>query len=138
MNRGDLFFGVADELAENLDQLAAAGAKVIVLRVRRTHYIDATCLGALEDFLRRYQKHGGTLILVGLTQAFETMLRRYGLAEKFGPENLFPHDQEIFGAANKAAKDLSVFVTVLGLGLLVLSPITWAAEARKWRGKRDC
>lgn len=99
---GDLFFGVADELSDHLEELARRDPKVMLLRVRRTRYVDATCLEVLEQFQERFQNKGGTMILVGLTHEFQQQLTRSRLAERIGQENLFPSDDQIFGAATKA------------------------------------
>lgn len=99
---GDLFFGVADELQDRLSDLAASGVKVVILRLKRTHYIDSTVLGALEHFIRGYQKKGGYVLLCGVKPELMQVLGNFGLVKLLGAENVFPAAYGVFTSAKLA------------------------------------
>lgn len=86
---GDLFFGVADELKTRLTELVGGKKRTVVLRLRRTHSMDATILHVLEEFARDVQSHSGHLILCGVPSDLREILEKYGLIDLIGPENCF-------------------------------------------------
>ncbi len=65
---GELFFGAAAELEHHFDALrarVAAGARIVVLRLRRTRNPDLACLERIEHFARELEGRGRTVILTG-------------------------------------------------------------------------
>lgn len=69
---GDLFFGVADELATRFEPLACPSLgrpRVVIVRLRRTHSIDATAAQVLRQFAQRLRELGGALVICGLSEA---------------------------------------------------------------------
>jgi SulP family sulfate permease len=106
---GDLFFGVADELADQLNQAAGSGVRVVILRLKRTHMIDATVLSVLESFVRTMRERDGYVVLCGLTEEMHRVIQRYGLEAMIGPENVFETRFGVFASARAAlarARDL--------------------------------
>ena len=99
---GDLFFAVVDELEERLDKIAANGAKVVVIRMKRLHAIDVTANETLADFAARFQAGGGRLILCGLNEEMLERLKRSRLAEVLGAENLLVTGQHLFESLRSA------------------------------------
>jgi len=85
----DLFFGVADELADQLTAVARGNAKVIVLRLKRTHLIDATALAVLTHFVKIMHAAGRHVLLCGVDENAMEPLSGYGLVEQLGSENVF-------------------------------------------------
>lgn len=63
---GNLFFGLGDELREQLIRLAESRPRVVIFRLKRTHSIDATVLAVFEQFVLQVQSHGGHVILCGV------------------------------------------------------------------------
>lgn len=66
---GELFFGAAAELEHHFDTLrahVAEGARVLVLRLRRTRNPDLVCLEHFERFARDLQHRGVAVILTGV------------------------------------------------------------------------
>ncbi len=106
---GDLFFGVADELHEQLTRAAGSGVRVVVLRMKRTHMIDATALNVLELFVNTMHDRNGYILLCGVTEDMHEKLRAYGLAQLVGEDNIFETRYGVFASAKAAlrrARDL--------------------------------
>lgn len=64
--RGPLFFGNASRLGDNLDAMAGRWPGVLILGLRDVPIIDATGVGALEQFLHRCHIHGVRVIVTGI------------------------------------------------------------------------
>jgi len=101
---GDLFFGVADELHDRLNELAITGTRAVILRLKRTHSIDATVLQVLEHFARDLQARDGYLILCGVRPELMDTMRRFGLFDAIGEKNVFEASDGIFTSAKKALR----------------------------------
>lgn len=85
---GDLFFGVVDELEAKLERIASLGARVIVVRLKRAHAIDATAAEALALFATHYKQSGGRFIFCGVRSELAQRIRRSHLGAVLGKENL--------------------------------------------------
>ena len=107
---GDLFFGVADELQDRLTALSGSGVRVVILRLKRTHSIDATVLGVLERFAAGMRQRQGYVILCGVKPELMSVLRHYGLIEQLGRENVFETGGGIFTSAKQALHRARVLV----------------------------
>jgi SulP family sulfate permease len=107
---GDLFFGVADELQDRLTALAGSGVRVVILRLKRTHSIDATVLGVLERFAAGMRQRQAYVILCGVKPELMSVLRHYGLIEQLGRENVFATGGGIFTSAKQALQRARVLV----------------------------
>jgi SulP family sulfate permease len=101
---GDLFFGVADELQDRLHAVLAGGVRVVILRLKRTHSLDATVLHVLEQFARDIQKRHGHLILCGVKPSLMTTIRAYGLVQAVGEANVFETGFGVFTSAKQALR----------------------------------
>ncbi len=70
---GELFFGASPELEAifaRLHERAAAGTKVIVLRLKRTRNPDMVSMKLFEQFLEDMQKRGVMVLLCGVRKDF--------------------------------------------------------------------
>jgi SulP family sulfate permease len=99
---GDLFFGVAEELEEKLEAIAKNGAKIIVIRMKRTHELDATTMETLTAFALAYRQHGGRLIFCGLKPEMMARISGSELEAAVIRENLFPSEATNFGSVTRA------------------------------------
>jgi SulP family sulfate permease len=99
---GDLFFGIVEELEDNLQRIAEKGARVIILRLKRTHAIDATAAEALATFALQFQARGGRLMLAGLRPELHARILVSHLAEVVGAENVLLTDNRLLGSVRKA------------------------------------
>ena len=106
---GDLFFGVADELQAQLTKVAGSGVRVIILRLKRTHMIDATVLDVLYQFAVNMTERDGYLLLCGVRPELHDRMRAYGLSAAVGEANIFETQFGVFASAKAAlrrARDL--------------------------------
>lgn len=85
---GPFFFAIANRLDDVLMQLERT-PKVFILRMRRVPHIDATGLHALEEFHRKCQRQGTTLLLGGVHAQPMFEFVKAGLDEKIGLQNIF-------------------------------------------------
>ncbi len=99
---GDLFFAISDELQDRLAALHRTGVKVVILRLKRTHSIDATVLDVLEQFVKNMRRRHGYLLLCGVRPELRQVLKAYGLIDLIGRENVFEAGEGVFGSAKKA------------------------------------
>ncbi len=99
---GDLFFAVADELDETLAAIEAGGAKIVIMRLKRTHSLDATVMLVLERFTRRLQQRGGHVILCGVRPLLMNLLESFGLLDAIGRDNVFEAGYGVFTSAKRA------------------------------------
>lgn len=99
---GNLFFGVADELQDRLTTIARTGVRVVILRLKRTHSVDATCLHVLEQFARQMTDRSGHVILCGVRPELMDVLKGYGLIQIIGRENVFGTGVGVFESAKQA------------------------------------
>ncbi|MCG8527879.1 MAG: SulP family inorganic anion transporter [Opitutales bacterium] len=90
---GDLFFASSDlflNQARNLSQNKCL--KVIVLRLRNAHNLDATCAMALEQFVQYTKEKKRNLIITGAHREVYEILDKSGLLELIGKANVFKDD----------------------------------------------
>jgi SulP family sulfate permease len=100
---GSLFFGAAGELQGALDQAAADPAvRAMVVRLKRTQLLDATTAAVLAETAERMRARGQHLILAGMRRDAMRVLERTGVAERIGPDNLFPTQPAWFVAMGHA------------------------------------
>jgi sulfate permease, SulP family len=87
---GELFFAAVDFFQHALNEVAKDPfVKAIVLRLNGVHYMDASmCLALmrLEEFLQATHRH---LIISGITEEVWATLKRAGLIEQIGKDNVF-------------------------------------------------
>jgi SulP family sulfate permease len=99
---GGLFFGLADELRERLDEVRASAARIVILRLKRVHMVDGAILLALEEFARGLHAEGRQLLLCGVAPELYGALERFGLVALLGEANVFRSSPGVFGSAQRA------------------------------------
>lgn len=87
---GPLFFGVADSLKDVLHNIEFP-PKVFILRMRKVPVIDASGLHALAELYEKCQRDKTVLVLSGVKGQPAKHLKKFGLEEMIGKENIFPH-----------------------------------------------
>lgn len=83
---GPFFFGIAnkfDELTRNTDAMP-----IRVVRMRKVTFIDATGLHNLEIFINASKKEGRVVILSGVHDNVEKSLKKAGIVDLVGKENV--------------------------------------------------
>lgn len=94
---GELFFGSIIALDEHLgwfEKRAAAGAKVIVLRVKRLRNPDAVGMREIDEFIRRMNEMGVRVILAGVRRDLLDGLRAAGALDRLEPNQVFSERQK--------------------------------------------
>lgn len=87
---GDLFFGAAEIFLEQMRRVSDdPNLKVIVLRVRNAHHLDATCALAIEEFIRIARARDRHVIVSGAHRKIYQVFRNSGLLKLLGRENFF-------------------------------------------------
>jgi SulP family sulfate permease len=99
---GDLNFAVAEELAEELRQIAARGPRVIVLRLKRARYLDATVLEGLREVTLELRAQNAELLLCGLTDTLAELLRGTALGAELGEQRLLRAGARLFEGFERA------------------------------------
>ncbi len=99
---GELYFAIADQLQDQLATIRRSGVRVVIIRLKRCHSIDATVLGVLEEFVTDMKKINGHVLLCGVRPEASRVLRAYGLDSIIGLENIFPAGDGVFTSAKKA------------------------------------
>jgi len=113
---GDLFFGVVDELEDRLSQIAANGARVIIIRMKRAHAIDATAAEALANFAGHFQEKGCRFMLCGLKPELHARVLRSHLGQVLGPDNVLLTDARLLGSLRRAIERARREIIADGLG----------------------
>jgi SulP family sulfate permease len=90
---GPFFFGTAFKFEEGIESANAAGKhiKARILRMRNVPVIDSTGLNALRQFSSQCNRQRITLILSGVRPAVIRAIKKAGLDEQIGPENITSH-----------------------------------------------
>lgn len=101
---GDLFFGVADELQSRLNKIANSPVRVVILRMKRTHFVDSTVLHVLELFAQNMSSRDRHVLLCGIDDELIDRLESYGLVDQIGPENIFKTRFGVFTSAKMALR----------------------------------
>ncbi|MEM6391862.1 MAG: SulP family inorganic anion transporter [Planctomycetota bacterium] len=101
---GDLFFALADELQDRLTDIVCSGVRVVIFRLKRTHHIDATCFGVLDQFVADMHAQGRHVLLCGVRDDMAHTLKGFGLYQHIGAENIFTTGEgaNVFNSAKQA------------------------------------
>lgn len=91
---GPFFFGAADRL-ENALETVHNHADVLVLRLGQVPFMDATGLQSLGDLLDTCKKKQTRLVLSEVRANVLEKLRRAGLLDRLGPENIIGHIRQL-------------------------------------------
>jgi SulP family sulfate permease len=97
---GSLFFGTATRI-EQLDDPAGPAGEIVVLDLHQLISMDTTGLEALQGLLRSLRRRGGRLILAEATEQPLSLIRRGGLLDELGRENLFADLESALEAARR-------------------------------------
>jgi len=99
---GDLNFAVAPELLERLREIAGRGPGVLVLRLKRVRYLDATVLESLRRAFAEAREAGVTVLVCGLTDELAAVLEGSELAREIGPDALLRTGSRLFEGFQRA------------------------------------
>lgn len=87
---GELFFGAADLFQQQVRALAEdEDIRVFVLRLKNARHLDATTVMALLELNASLRDSGRHLLVSGVTDDVERVLRNSGAWDRIGQENIF-------------------------------------------------
>jgi SulP family sulfate permease len=104
---GELFFGAAPLLEECLDMLrqrVKQGARVLILRLKRTRNPDMVCLEMLQQFLEEMQDRKVPVLLCGIRPDFEQALRNLRFHHWLPQDYVFLEDVTMGSSTLKAVR----------------------------------
>ncbi|MCH9690841.1 MAG: SulP family inorganic anion transporter [Gammaproteobacteria bacterium] len=81
---GQVFFNSCDKFVEAFDFKEAASK--IIIDLSRAHFWDVSAVHALDKAMLKFRREGAEVELVGLNQASETIVDRFGVHDK--PEEI--------------------------------------------------
>lgn len=87
---GSLFFGAAELLQEQIRRICAdPNLRILILRLKHAHHLDASAVLALEELVQSMQENGRSLIVSGARKDVFRICKRTGLFDLIGRENFF-------------------------------------------------
>ena len=104
---GELFFGAAPELETSFDALrrrtepgnSPGGAKVIVLRLKRTRNPDMVCMKLFEQFLRDMNDRGVIVLLCAVRADFAEAMSNLHFQDLLPPDRVLLEDKTAPGSS---------------------------------------
>ena len=91
---GPFFFGAAQRLESALENVHGQ-AEILVLRLAKVPFIDATAMQSLQDLLDTCKQHHTRLVLCEARPNVIKKLKLAGLIEQIGAENVLEHIHQI-------------------------------------------
>jgi SulP family sulfate permease len=90
---GELFFGAADLFRDQMRRICEdPNLKIVILKMRNAHHMDATGVMALEELVRYMNELGRYLILSEAKEDLIRVLRNSGLYNYIEERNIFNDD----------------------------------------------
>ncbi len=87
---GELFFGAAEIFQDQIRYIAQdEGIRVFILRLKNARHVDATSIVSLQQLLEFLNKSKRHLLISGINDDVERVLRNSGFLAKIGKENVF-------------------------------------------------
>lgn len=87
---GNLFFGSTELFVEQARQaIVDPNLKVVILRLKNAHHLDATSAIAIEELLHVLRSNNRHLVVSGARKDIYRVFRNSGLLEKLGRRNFF-------------------------------------------------
>jgi len=99
---GEMYFAAVSDFEERVVGLVDQHPRAVILRLRRVTYIGSTALATLENISNRLSAKGIPLILCGLSHQQADVLRKTGLLDKLGEQNVYLAGDEILYGLTQA------------------------------------
>ncbi|MFA8439083.1 SulP family inorganic anion transporter [Bacillaceae bacterium YX66] len=91
---GPLFFGTATKFEQTLSRVINRRPKILLLRMNRVPFIDATGENNLASLVTNFQKSKGIILVSGISEQPLNILKTSGLYEQIGGERIFSTTEE--------------------------------------------
>ncbi len=98
---GPLFFGVAQLFEKRVMDTINLRPKVLILRMSRVPFLDATGEDYLSSVVHHFRKHGGVILITGIQKQPLEVLKKSNLYEVIGRENFFRYTYDAIHYATK-------------------------------------
>ena len=97
---GPYFFGAGNKFEELMGNFGDR-PKVRIIRMRKVPFIDSTGLHNLENMCLMSQREGIAIVLSGVNEKVDSVLRRNGFVQLLGEENICNHIDLALSRANE-------------------------------------
>jgi SulP family sulfate permease len=101
---GNLFYAAADTFEKSLPAIENASKPVVILLLRGYEDVGSTVSEVFRRYALSLQDNHGKLILAGVSSALRNQLKRTGMVDLIGKENIFPATKTIGEAGNAALR----------------------------------
>jgi sulfate permease, SulP family len=102
---GELFFGASDLFRDEIRRICVdPSLKVVILRMRNARNLDATSILALEELIKYIRETHRHILICGATRDIYRVIRKSGLLQLLGRENLLTASRSPFRSTFKAIK----------------------------------
>ena len=101
---GNLFYAAADILEKSLPAVEGANRAVVILLLRGYEDIGSTVSEVLRRYTQALKDNSGKLILAGISPVLRDQLKRTGLLNLIGEENIFFATEKIGESGNTALR----------------------------------
>ncbi|MED3660581.1 sulfate permease [Ureibacillus sp. FSL K6-8385] len=96
---GPLFFGAAQTFEERILKSIHYQPKILILRMGKVPFIDATGEAYLRNIVKNFKAQGGRLLVTGVQPGLKILLDKSGLTKEIGEEHFFEHTGEAINYA---------------------------------------
>ena len=101
---GNLFYAAADTFEKSLPAVESASRPVVILLLRGYEDLGSTVSEVFHRYTLALQANQGKLILAGISPALRAQLKRTGMLDLIGKENIFLATKTIGEAGNAALR----------------------------------
>lgn len=101
---GNLFYAAADTFEKSLPSAEGTSRAVVILLLRGYEDVGSTVIEVLRRYTQALQANAGKLILAGVSPVLRDQLRRTGMLDLIGEENIFQVTDQIGEAGNAALR----------------------------------
>ena len=101
---GNLFYAAADKFEKGLPAVEGARRAVVILLLRGYEDIGSTVSEVLRRYTQALKDNSGKLILAGISPALYNQLKRTGILDLIGEENIFFSSETIGESGNNALR----------------------------------
>jgi SulP family sulfate permease len=108
---GNLFYAAADVFEKSLPVAEGTRRAVVILLLRGYEDIGSTMIEVLRRYTQALQANTGKLILAGVAPHLRNQLRRTGMLDLIGEENIFLATETIGEAGNVALRAAQDWLT---------------------------
>jgi SulP family sulfate permease len=101
---GPFFFGAAETFERTLRSISS-DVRVVILRMERVPFVDATGINTLRDMVRLFERRGVKVLICGANELVRTKLNNARLSQMLGEHNQHADLPAAIAAATLLAAD---------------------------------